>query len=170
MRWTAAASAALIVVAGFGFPRATPNPTQSPTAASVSPTKPAPRDLARSELAPSEVAPSELTGCLAVSAGFLRRFATGSASAAAIRASVPTQPGGAGAAGTVWLVSTPAGASWLTDADPTAADPRGLFLPLNDQARRLTSEGAEVPPDAPIFRGFTDASPAAVRSRTCAGH
>lgn len=104
-------------------------------------------------------------GCLAVSGAFVDSL--GITLASAVKETVNAKPG-LNRRGMVWFVSTRTGATWVTSADPTTGE-SGLTLPLNSQARAESQAGTDVAAGAPVFEGFTDASPAAVRSRSCAG-
>lgn len=104
-------------------------------------------------------------GCLAVSGAFVDSL--GITLASAVEEAVYTKPG-LNRKGTVWFVSTRTGATWVTNADPTTSE-SGLILPLNSQAREESQVGADVAAGAAVLEGFTDASPGAVRSRSCAG-
>jgi hypothetical protein len=115
----------------------------------------------------SPVAPPSLA-CLKVSQAFLDVLRV-PPPAAAVKVAVDPKAGGVGRNSHVaWFVSTPGGATWLTSADPTSADPGGLIVPLNDKARAASEVGIDVKPGAPVYGEFTDASPEAVASRTCA--
>lgn len=104
-------------------------------------------------------------GCLTVAPAFAARLTVPTASA--IKETVPTKPG-LYRKGVVWFVSTKAGATWVTNADPTI-DESGLTYPLNAKARAASEVGVDVVAGSPVYEGLTDASPGAVRSRTCAG-
>lgn len=104
--------------------------------------------------------------CLVASGAFNDRFGIGSA--VAVRRDVAKQESGLGDEGVVWFVSTADGATWVTEIDPVGSDRSGLFLPLNEKARKASEVGSEATLGAPIYRGFNDTSEGAVASRACA--
>lgn len=67
-----------------------------------------------------------------------------------------------------WYVSTPAGATWITNINPEGPEQSGLTLPLNDAARAASELGTDARPGAPAYRGASDSDPRAVESRQCA--
>jgi hypothetical protein len=130
-------------------------PESTPTASSPSPNK----------STPATSSPSA-SGCSDVASAFLSKV--GASSASAFEESVPKKPTGLARNGKVWFVSTPNGATWVTNINPTGGDAAGLVLPLNSSARQASETGVDVPAGAPIYEGFTDSSPAAAASRACA--
>lgn len=110
---------------------------------------------------------NQAASCLVVSAGFLRALGI-SAKASAVEQPVTAKQTGLLRNGKLWFVSTMEGATWVTNADPTSADPGGLILPLNSEARAASDVGADAKPAAPIYEGLTDDADGAKESRQCA--
>lgn len=103
--------------------------------------------------------------CEQVDASFASDVGVGQAWA--VRASVAHAVGIANS-GVVWFVSTPTGATWITDFDPIRFSEGGNIAPLNLQARQTSDIGIDVRSDSPWFSGIRDNHPAAQHSRRCA--
>lgn len=140
----------MMLVAFLGACTGDDNPSDSPTTSGRTVTTAAPKP-----------------GCLTVNRIFLSRLEVFPASA--VKETVPAKEGGLAEKGEVWFVSTKAGETWVTSADPTADNAEGMVLPLNDKARKVSPVGAEVPAGDPAFEGLSDDSAGAARSRSCAG-
>ena len=89
-----------------------------------------------------------------------------SPAAQAVAVPIATAPGLA-RRGTIWFVSDPHGATWVTNVDPQI-DQSGLILPLNQKARSTSEMGRDVPSTAPIYAGINNDHVGAIRSRRCA--
>lgn len=105
--------------------------------------------------------------CLEASSGFLKVLGI-TAGASAVAEAVTQSTAGLNRNGRIWFVSTKDGATWVTNADPTGADPGGLVLPLNSAARAASQTGVDVAPGAPVYAGATDDGSGATASRACA--
>lgn len=70
--------------------------------------------------------------------------------------------------GTVWFVSSPEGATWVTNFDPAISIGARLVLPLNAKARTKSDIGIDIEFGSPSYGGLDDNDPGATRSRDCA--
>lgn len=104
--------------------------------------------------------------CQPVGTAFLKTLNV--RSAAFVRRAVARSATGLLRQGAVWFVSTPGGATWVTNAGPTK-DEAGLILPLNQAARATAEVGVDVSVGSPAYAGITDIHEGAVASRRCAG-
>jgi hypothetical protein len=120
-----------------------------------------------SAAAAKTVAPGSPSVCITVGQPFLNMLQV--TSAGAVQQSVDKTSSGLGISGAVWFVATLSGAIWVTNADRTSANPGGLVLPLNGDARATSDLGADARAGAPIYDGFTETSPGAVAALQCVG-